>query len=150
MRVLRSLAAFVALSGVVAYALPLLIVHDAALGPYPHPAGAALIVAGSALLLACVREFHVAGRGTLAPWSPPERLVTSGPYRFTRNPMYLAVATVLAGWALLFASRPLALYGLAVVAAFELRVRLAEEPWAARRFGEAWAAYRAKVPRWLI
>jgi protein-S-isoprenylcysteine O-methyltransferase Ste14 len=148
--ILRALAAFVALPGVIAYAVPLTLARAALAGPYAHGAGAALVLAGTLLLLACVREFYVAGRGTLAPWSPPEQLVSSGPYRYSRNPMYVGVATILAGWAVLFASRPLALYALGVVVAFQLRVLLFEEPWAAREFGAAWQDYRARVPRWFL
>jgi protein-S-isoprenylcysteine O-methyltransferase Ste14 len=41
----------------------------------------------------------VAGRGTLAPWEPPRALVVSGPYRHSRNPMYVAVLVILSRWA---------------------------------------------------
>lgn len=41
----------------------------------------------------------------LAPWDPPKRLVIVGLYRFVRNPMYVAVLTILMGWALLCVSR---------------------------------------------
>ena len=146
----RALLAFLALPGVVGYALPLALARPALAGPYPHPAGAALVLAGTALLVRCVREFHVAGQGTLAPWSPPARLVTTGPYRFTRNPMYLAVFAVLLGWWLVFGRPVLALYALGFAVAVALRVPLVEEPWAVERFGGEWQAYRARVPRWIF
>jgi protein-S-isoprenylcysteine O-methyltransferase Ste14 len=107
------------------------------------------IAAGSALLLWCVREFYVSGKGTLAPWSPPRHLVTGGLYRVSRNPMYVAVATVLIGWSLWFASGVLAIYAVVVVVLFHLRVQLYEEPVLAASFGEEWYRYRARVRRWL-
>src|SRR5689334_6457243 len=117
----RALVAFVALPGMVAYAGPL---GWALLSRWParYPAiGAILLVIGTALLLACVREFYVAGRGTLAPWSPPQRLVTTGPYRFSRNPMYVAVTTILAGWATFFGESGLVIYTLVTACAFHVR-----------------------------
>jgi len=134
----------------VAFALPLAIVASV-----PRPiryriAGSLVLTLGTVLLLWCVREFYVAGRGTLAPWDPPQHLVTTGPYRWSRNPMYLAVITILAGWCTLSASRTLLIYSVAVLCGFWLRVVLVEEPWAARRFADDWQAYRARVPRWLI
>ena len=48
-----------------------------------------LLLPGIGLLLWCVREFYVRGKGTLAPWDPPRHLVASGLYRISRNPMYL-------------------------------------------------------------
>jgi protein-S-isoprenylcysteine O-methyltransferase Ste14 len=151
---LRALGAFVVLPGVVAFAVPLAI---ALTGPHrPLPAvgvatlgGIVLVVLGTLALLGCVREFVVVGRGTLAPWDPPRHLVTSGPYRWSRNPMYLAVTAVLAGWALLFGSRTLGLYTLLVFVAFWIRVRFVEEPWAAQRFPLEWASYRSRTRRWL-
>src|SRR5688500_6503039 len=101
---LRALLAFLALPGVVAYLVPLLLAPDAPRDGVWRWIGVLLVAAGSALLLWCVREFYVAGRGTLAPWSPPRHLVSSGPYARSRNPMYVAVATVLIGWATLFMS----------------------------------------------
>jgi protein-S-isoprenylcysteine O-methyltransferase Ste14 len=146
---LRALFVFVCLPGIIAYALPLALGFRAA-APVQHMiAGCLLVAAGTLLLLICVREFYVSGRGTLAPWSPPRRLVMSGPYRYSRNPMYLGVIVILAGWATLWASRELAVYALAVLIGFMLRIQLHEEPWAARTFGAAWHSYCARVPRWL-
>jgi protein-S-isoprenylcysteine O-methyltransferase Ste14 len=145
----RALAAVLVLPGVVAYGLPLLIARHALLSPPARPWGLALVVAGTLLLLACVREFYSAGRGTLAPWSPPKFLVTSGPYRLSRNPMYVAVLTILAGWATVFDSRTLLYYLIGAAISVHLRVVWFEEPWALAKFGEQWTAYRVRVPRWL-
>jgi protein-S-isoprenylcysteine O-methyltransferase Ste14 len=76
-------------------------------------------------------------------------LVTGGLYRYSRNPMYVSVAIVLWGWATAFRSTTHAVYAVAVMTAFHLRVVLGEEPWIARTHGEAWARYAARVPRWI-
>ena len=112
--------------------------------------GVLLVCLGASLLLWCVREFYVAGRGTLAPWDPPKHLVTTGPYRFTRNPMYIGVITILVGWSTLWDSRTLVIYSALFAIGFHLRVLMFEELWAARRFGTEWEAYRARVHRWVI
>lgn len=147
----RAILAFLALPGVVAYAVPLALGLTTAPRPLylPVPA-AALVCLGTGLLLWCVREFYVAGRGTLAPWAPPQHLVVSGPYRFSRNPMYVAVLTILAGWYALWGMRSHLIYAAGVLCAVQLRVLLAEEPWAARRFAAEWQAYRERVPRWFL
>lgn len=144
----RALLAFLALPGVVAYAAPLAAAGWGGLA-LAHPLALLLAAAGSALLLWCVRDFYVAGRGTLAPWAPPRRLVVVGLYRFSRNPMYVAVSLVLLGWAAAFGSVALLAYAGAVMLAFHLRVVLGEEPWLARTHGDAWAQYAARVRRWL-
>ena len=133
----------------VAYLVPLLLAPARSDRRAWQWLGLVLVVGGSALLLLCVREFYVAGKGTLAPWSPPRHLVTSGLYRRSRNPMYVAVTTVLVGWAVWFASTTLLVYALAVVVAFQLRVLLYEEPRVAASFGEEWVRYRERVRRWM-
>lgn len=143
----RAFLAFLILPGTFAFLVPLLL---------PRPAGGSFDVLGLAplsfgavLLLWCVREFYVAGKGTLAPWAPPQELVTTGVYRLSRNPMYIAVVLVLCGWALGFRSRLLAIYALVVMVVFHLRVVFGEEPRLARTHGDAWARYKARVPRWV-
>jgi protein-S-isoprenylcysteine O-methyltransferase Ste14 len=108
-----------------------------------------LLLLGIPGLLWCVWSFYTEGRGTLAPWSPPRHLVVTGLYRYSRNPMYVSVVLILWGWTAGFQSRALALYALAVMAVFHLRVVLGEEPWLARTHGDTWDRYRAAVPRWL-
>lgn len=145
----RAIAAFLAMPGLVAFAIPVLAVTIGRSPPaYRLPATLPL-VAGTLLLLGCVREFYVAGRGTLAPWSPPPRLVTSGAYDLSRNPMYIAVLLIVIGWAAGFRSTLLGLYAIGLGIAFHLRVVLSEEPWLSRRFGAEWLHYRERVPRWL-
>ena len=108
------------------------------------------LAAGSLILLWCIRDFYVAGKGTLAPWDPPKKLVTVGLYRFTRNPMYVGILLFLAGWIGLAGSPLLAGYTVLLAIAFHLRVVLYEEPRLAQQFTEQWFAYVASVPRWLI
>lgn len=147
---LRATTALICLPGIVGYALPVAM----GLGggqPAQHRLLCGLLVgSGTLLLLTCVREFYLNGRGTLAPWSPPRHLVTTGPYRYSRNPMYVGVLGILIGWAFLWASLVLSFYAIAVLVGFVLRVRFHEEPWAARTFGAEWEAYRQRVPRWFI
>jgi len=147
----RALLAFLALPGVVAIAVPAWLAAGALrAGGRVYPVGLLPLFVGLVLLLWCVRDFYVAGKGTLAPWSPPRHLVTTGLYRYSRNPMYVAVAIMLAGWALSFASPTLAIYAGFVMGAFHLRVVYGEEPWLARTHGAEWTEYAARVPRWLV
>jgi protein-S-isoprenylcysteine O-methyltransferase Ste14 len=96
-----------------------------------------------------VRDFAVRGRGTLAPWDPPQRLVVDGSYRYVRNPMYVFITLFLAGWALTAGSPVIAAYAVFMLVAFNLRVLLYEEPTLARTFPDEWPQYAARVPRWL-
>ena len=146
---LRALFAFLLLPGTIGFAVPLLLVEPEFRERPLHAAGFILVTLGIVLLLACVREFYVAGKGTLAPWSPPKHLVTSGPYRFSRNPMYVAMSSLLIGWAWLFGSPALGWWAVFMIAAFHLRSLLGEEPRLARVFGDSWTAYRARAPRWV-
>jgi protein-S-isoprenylcysteine O-methyltransferase Ste14 len=147
---IRAIAAFMALPGVVAFGTPIAIGISAGRPVQHAAAGITVVCLGTVLLLWCVREFYVAGRGTLAPWAPPRHLVTTGPYRISRNPMYVAVVTILTGWSVLWDSRTLLIYALVAIGAAHVRVLIAEEPWAARNFGAEWQAYRARVPRWIL
>jgi protein-S-isoprenylcysteine O-methyltransferase Ste14 len=145
----RAMLAFLILPGTVAFFVPLFLLAPGGPGFFVDALGLVPLVAGIGLLLWCVREFYVAGRGTLAPWAPPQELVKTGPYRLSRNPMYVAVLLVLCGWAWGVRSWSLMLYGVVVAAAFHLRVVFYEEPWLARTHGSKWLHYKARVPRWV-
>lgn len=133
--------------GVVAFLVPALIASGSTVRFSFF--GAAVFAAGAIVLVWCVVSFYTNGKGTLAPWAPPQRLVISGLYRFSRNPMYIGVLLILIGWALLFHSTVLAGYAAAIAVAFHLRVVFGEEPWLARTHGDDWLTYQRSVPRWL-
>jgi len=107
---LRAFIAFLALPGVVAGIIPALIVHAEGDHLSGWTFGFVLLGLGFVLLLWCIRDFFVAGRGTLAPWDPPKHLVIVGLYRIVRNPMYIAVVTMVFGWSMIAGSRLLGLW----------------------------------------
>ena len=111
--------------------------------------GLLVIVAGAALLGACIWEFASRGRGTLSPVDPPKELVVQGLYRYVRNPMYVAVSTILVGEALLARSTALLVYWGIFFAAANLFVMLYEEPALRRQFGDSYVRYQQRVGRWL-
>jgi len=145
----QAVLAFLALPGIVGFVVPLLVLAPEPPSSFVELSGLIPLAIGVVLLLWSVRDFYVAGRGTLAPWAPPKELVVTGLYRVSRNPMYIAVVLVLWGWALGYRSRSLTIYALAIMLAFHLRVVFGEEPWLARTHGHKWDRYRAQVPRWL-
>ena len=109
-----------------------------------------LVVAGGALLaLWCVLTFAFVGRGTPAPFDAPRELVTQGPYRFVRNPMYIGASLALLGAALYYQSPPLAAYLAAFVLVGHLFVRFYEEPTLRKAFGEAYETYCQQANRWI-
>jgi protein-S-isoprenylcysteine O-methyltransferase Ste14 len=145
---LRALLAFLVLPGLAAILAPPAI---AALDPWRCAVsylGLPAMIAGAVVLLWCVRDFYVAGKGTLAPWDPPRCLVIVGLYRHVRNPMYIGVLILVLGWALTLASPLLAVYTLILGISFHLRVVRQEEPWLSSAFGESWAVYAEAVSRW--
>jgi protein-S-isoprenylcysteine O-methyltransferase Ste14 len=144
----RALIAFLAMPGMVAFVIPAAWLWHTGHTRLAQPLGLVLMTFGTVGLLWCVYDFYVSGKGTLAPWAPPERLVVVGLYRYSRNPMYVSVALVLAGWSVSFASMGLFVYALFVATAFHLRVVLGEEPWLARTHGKEWEQYVARVRRW--
>ena len=144
------MTAFLALPGVVAGLVPALIAcQDTSRILGGSKSGFVIMGTGLGLLLWCVRDFIVAGRGTLAPWDPPKQLVDAGLYRWVRNPMYIAVVTIVIGWSIATGSVWLAGYGIALAVGFHVRVPYFEEPWLKRQFETKWTEYSNAVNRWL-
>ncbi len=114
----------------------------------PQVVGIILTTAGAGIGLWCVFSFAFVGKGTPAPFDPPRLLVTQGPYRFVRNPMYVGAGIALAGAALFYRSASLLCYAAALFLAAHLFVVLYEEPALRRTFGQDYDAYCARVGRW--
>ena len=88
---------------------------------------------------------------TINPTVPSKasRLVTHGPFRFTRNPMYLGFALMLTGWAL-WLNNWAGFLGIPLFVAVVTVLQIAPEERALQdRFGEEYASYRQRVNRWL-
>jgi protein-S-isoprenylcysteine O-methyltransferase Ste14 len=99
-----------------------------------------MIAAGLPVLLDSFARFAVL---------PTRHLVVSGLYRYVRNPMYVAVTSLILGQALLFGSLRVLEYGLAVWLAFHLFVLSYEEPTLRGTFGPEYQQFCANVPRWI-
>jgi protein-S-isoprenylcysteine O-methyltransferase Ste14 len=110
--------------------------------------GAAICAAGMLLVFACIGRF-AAARTTILPAGSPARLVTGGPYRLTRNPMYLGMGCLHLGVAGMRGNACSAALVVVPLALLQLIVIPSEERRLLAAFGEAYAAYCATVPRWL-
>ena len=108
-----------------------------------------IFLVGLVIMLECIIRFAIKGRGTLSPADPTKKLVVSGLYKFSRNPMYAGVTLILIGEAIFFQSGSLWIYLLIVFAFFNLFILLVEEPRLRRDFGESYYQYCKKVRRWL-
>lgn len=146
---LRALLAFLVLPGVVAFIAPPVLVFIDPWRTGVFLPGALILLLGMVLLFWCVRDFYVSGKGTLAPWDPPTKLVVVGLYRYMRNPMYVGVITLVVGWSVLLTSPVLMCYALILAVGFHIRVLTHEEPWLESQFGSEWRQYRSEVGRWV-
>src|SRR6185295_5589728 len=112
-------------------------------------AGGLLIAAGLPVLVDSFARFALQGLGTPAPVFPTRHLVITGLYRFVRNPMYVAVVSVIIGQGLLLGNIRVLEYGAVVWLGFHLFVIGYEEPALRAKFGPEYEHFCAAVPRWL-
>jgi protein-S-isoprenylcysteine O-methyltransferase Ste14 len=112
------------------------------------PWGAPLIAWGYLQYLQVGRYRHPRAGGTPGMEVPPQRIIDFGPYRFTRNPMYLGHLIFLTGLAITFWSW-FALFVLAVRAAWFHHRVLHDEARLEKIFGDEYTAYRSRVKRWV-
>jgi protein-S-isoprenylcysteine O-methyltransferase Ste14 len=111
--------------------------------------GLPFMAIGAATLLWCIWDFFSSGRGTISPIDPPKHLVVRGLYRYVRNPMYVAVVTILLGEAIFFMSSPVLIEAGIFFVLATLFVVLYEEPTLRRKFGESYERYKQTVGRWI-
>ena len=147
---LKNLLFTVFVPGTVAVYLPWIISRDQSFAGGAGTAFALLLfAAGGAIYFWCLWDFASFGRGTPAPIDAPKSLVIRGLYRYTRNPMYVGVLTVILGWVVLFAALKLLVYCACVGLCFQLFIVYYEEPQLRRTFGGSYDEYLARVGRWL-
>lgn len=113
-----------------------------------YPLAVLPIGAGAALIAAALGLFRKASTRP-EPWRPATTLVTEGLYRFTRNPMYLGMAVLYVGLALVLDSPVAFLLLVPVVSVIHCGVIAREERYLAQRFGDTYRRYKAKVRPWL-
>ncbi|HKV28809.1 MAG TPA: isoprenylcysteine carboxylmethyltransferase family protein [Candidatus Acidoferrales bacterium] len=111
--------------------------------------GVLLIAGGIFVLLDSFGRFALQGIGTPAPVFPTRHLVIKGFYQYVRNPMYVAVVSLILGQALLLGDIHILEYAIFAWLASFLFVLIYEEPALRRTFGAEYETFCAHVPRWL-
>jgi protein-S-isoprenylcysteine O-methyltransferase Ste14 len=115
----------------------------------PRVCGALLILAALGVLLDVFARFVRDGAGTPSPAAPTRFMISGGVFRFVRNPMYAATASIIFGEALVF-SQPILFVAAGVYLITTVALaRFVEEPRLARRFGSSYDEYRRAVPGWI-
>ena len=111
--------------------------------------GALLMAVGFVLLMETFVRFAIQGIGTPAPVYPTKHLVVKGSYRHVRNPMYVAVVSLILGQGMVLGNVQVFVYGLCAWAAMHLFVLLYEEPTLRRKFAQEYEDFCTHVPRWI-
>ncbi|NII26029.1 isoprenylcysteine carboxylmethyltransferase family protein [Pseudoflavitalea sp. X16] len=111
--------------------------------------GLLFLAPGVLLFFYTVFLFRKKGKGTLAPWTPTQKLVITGPYRYCRNPMITGVFFILIGEALFFHSLNILIWAFIFFTINTVYFIVKEEPDLYKRFGEEYKDYKEKVPRWI-
>jgi protein-S-isoprenylcysteine O-methyltransferase Ste14 len=109
-----------------------------------------LIVLGAGIVLAFAAEKHFIRTGqSPMPWTPSPELILQGPYRFTRNPMYVGMTLAQIGIGLAVNSLWIAGLALVTLLVIHFTAVLPEERYLAEKFGDSYEALRRKVRRYL-
>lgn len=115
---------------------------------FPTVIGGGVILAGLGLYATGALALDRARRDSLGA---PEELLTRGPYRYVRNPVYLAIGTIVVGITLLYEAWHLSVVVKTIIlfTIAHLAVVFLEEPTTRKRFGEPYVDYCRRVPRWI-
>jgi protein-S-isoprenylcysteine O-methyltransferase Ste14 len=111
--------------------------------------GVVLILLGIPVLVETFIRFALQGGGTPAPVAPPQHLVITGPNRYVRNPIYIALVAIVLGQGLILGNASLLVYGALLGIGFHIFVLAYEEPTLRGTFGAEYDTYCANVSRWL-
>jgi protein-S-isoprenylcysteine O-methyltransferase Ste14 len=104
---------------------------------------------GTLIIIWCSVDMVKRGLGTPAHVDPPKKLIITGLYRYTRNPIYLGALFILLGYIFGFGSGIMILYFLLFVLAYQILITLIEEPILRNTFGKDYEEYCKKIPRWI-
>ncbi|GGB64636.1 methyltransferase family protein [Blastomonas aquatica] len=110
--------------------------------------GFALMMAGIAVLIVSLGMFRAYGENP-EPWTPSQAIIARGPYRHSRNPMYLAMVVIHIGYAIWDASAGVLLFVPFAFIAIDRAVIAKEEKYLTQRFGKPYQDYCRRVRRWL-
>jgi protein-S-isoprenylcysteine O-methyltransferase Ste14 len=110
--------------------------------------GGALVVAGIALSIGFSRAFQKSGQDR-HPNRPTPAVITTGLYRYSRNPAYLSLVLGQVGIALLLDNVWILLTLLPALVIMHYGVIIREEAYLERRFGDEYLRYKSNVRRWL-
>jgi protein-S-isoprenylcysteine O-methyltransferase Ste14 len=113
-----------------------------------HWSGLVLVVAGMALVIAGRRAL-LAAETSINPFKPTMSIVTAGPYRFTRNPLYLGVTLIYCGLTLIINTWWCFVFLVPVLLLIHVGVVTREERYLEHKFGDSYRQYRARVRRYL-
>jgi protein-S-isoprenylcysteine O-methyltransferase Ste14 len=127
-----------------------------AMAPIPLPvdrwitltAGILISLTGLSFIVMAHRLFKRTGQNPI-PWTPSPELLLQGPYRFTRNPMYLGLTLIQVGFGLAINNLWISLFAAPALFVVHFIAVLPEERYLTEKFGENYKAYRAKVRRYL-
>jgi protein-S-isoprenylcysteine O-methyltransferase Ste14 len=117
-------------------------------GPWIRIAGAPLVLAGG-FIASWGRKVMLRARTNIFPGKPTLAIVTDGPYRFTRNPLYLGNLVVYAGLGLVFNSVWVLLFMIPMALVIEWGIVRREERYLAAKFGDVYLNYKGRVRRWM-
>jgi protein-S-isoprenylcysteine O-methyltransferase Ste14 len=159
---IRAIFFTILVPGVVAGYVPFLFMRnripDMKLGVF-HWAGLLIMITGIIIYLLTALSFLLKGKGTPAIWftkaisfligEEPIKMVSSGLYKYSRNPMYLGVITTITGEGLYFQYSNVLWYALAFFVIINFVVIFIEEPHLEEKFGDQYRTYKKKTRRWL-